>query len=688
MKRIIPKSIFHSLNRDQLQVYQRRIQTLHKRLYGMSSDDAKIAYLSIAKKIPLFGSNSFMVKQGSLKIRIYIMENFVALQRVDKPNDIEWIAFKDLLKWNIVDKGFTLRFLKKHNDLDEYFSVKIRYTCDSKIARCIIELFDGYAILMGLKYDNIQTDEGKLPISTQFDYLPPHDRITNIHLSKLDHFISSYREESPTLFYPLLEQMDRQPLNTVFSSLNLRNTDMDGSFVEGLLKALESNKQYFSNQNEHSCDNNFDIMKIDVSHNRLPPTFCSILKYTPNLTYLNLSYNNFPKHETIGLSLLISYLHHLEEFHFSGNSLTSKNAAPIIEKLQECKNLKVLKLSHNELKNHICERIAELINKYSYFKYLDISENKINDSGIELLIKSLESGKCKIDKLNLRKNAFGNKGLQQISEYIQSTKSIKYILLGGNGFTSSTPLCNLVTSNGTLNGIELGGITLGKKGWKEFFNSLKKSTNIQYFQSINGFDKHGWLEFETFDQAESIFKLKLNKATLSVANIQSLSSPLIVTKTLRILDLSKSDLSKSFRVLCEAIASNRSIISLNLESCKLSDNAMNDIGMLLKSNEMLMTLNLNDNLISNKGSQILSTSLTNNHSLQNLLLRKNNLDEICIDPWLMCMVENTSLHLLDLRHNNIYITIDTKRHIKNLPTMCKILLEDDSDNNILSSLIL
>lgn len=651
----------------------KRINNVHRQLVNMHADDAMLAYIQISKLLPLFGSTMYLMKQGKIDVKIYINETSFVVATT-KNVLVEWINLSEFYGWGFTDRGLYIKVMKRYSENEDYVRLKMKFTCPEGMAKQALNMLEGYNYLFGVKKE---FPEGfQPPLTKPSDYIPPVFKTQKrLQLSKLDTYMDYYRracaKESVVPCVSLLEKFDSYDVNRTLDKLELRDMGLDFDDSMSILNGFEL-QQTLEKDSKELCA--LDITYIDVSFNKISPSFCRLLNYTPNITYLNLSYNEFSKHEAIPLSLLLSNTHNLEEFHYCGNNITDKYAKYLIDKLKGFKNLNTLNLKRNSLKSSICEDIAQLVNGHKHFKKLLLGDNKITDQGIDLLCSKLEEGTCQITKLDVSKNAFSYKGFTTLSHMIASKENVTNLNVGSTSL-GNNPLSPLLALLPVVKCLDVGKLALGKKGWKNFFEALKESVDLESLYMTEGLEKLGWSSFsETFPECINIMNLKAKYTVFTPSTMRRFATAMADTKTLRFVDLSHSDFGKCFETLCAALQSNASILELRLTHCKLSDTSMSYIRTLIEVNSTLISLNLEHNIISDEGCEEISSTLVENTSLQTLSLRYNRILGASIDSWMTAVCENVSMETLDLRDNGIILDVDIKKHLSNLPSFCTILI--------------
>ncbi|KAL6471563.1 hypothetical protein MHYP_G00202130 [Metynnis hypsauchen] len=240
-------------------------------------------------------------------------------------------------------------------------------------------------------------------------------------------------------------------------------------------------------------------------------------------------------------SVLSSNCSNLKELELSQNNIGDLGLKVLSDVLEHpsCK-LETLKVNNCKLTEHSCAALASALQKNSGLKYLSLSNNKLQDSGVKLLAAGLEDPCCKLETLRL------------------SNCSLKL-----QGFTSLTLAMRSNPSN--LKVLDLGKNKPGDLGVKLLFAVLESP--------------HCRLE-----------KLKLNECGISEESCADLASVLSSEFTcLRELDLSINDLKDSgAKMLSVGVGHlNCKLENLMLYNCRFSKEGYSILAKALQSNPLL-----------------------------------------------------------------------------------------------------
>ncbi|XP_067330816.1 NACHT, LRR and PYD domains-containing protein 12-like isoform X6 [Channa argus] len=419
------------------------------------------------------------------------------------------------------------------------------------------------------------------------------------------------------------------------------------------------------------------LRELDLSENKLQDSgvklICSGLK-NPNCLLETLRLRSCSLSE-INCDSLVSALKsnpsHLRQLDLSSNNLQD-SAVKLLSDLVESPHcrLETLRLWGCSLSKISCDSlVSALKSNPSHLRELELSYNKLLDSGVKLLCGFLESPHCRLETLRLSCCSLSEISCDSLVSALKSNPShLRQLDLSENwdlqdsavkllcGFLES-PHCRLET-------LRLWGCSLSKISCDSLVSALKSNPShlreleLSYNKLLDsgvkllcGFLESPHCRLET---------LRLSCCSLSEISCDSLVSALKSNPShLRQLDLSENwDLQDSaVKLLCGFLESPHCRLeTLRLRDCSLSEISCDSLVSALKSNPShLKELDLSFNKLQDSVVKLLCGFLESPHCrLETLRLSCCNLSEISCDSLVSALKSNPShLRHLDLSDNKL-----------------------------------
>ncbi|XP_067396472.1 NACHT, LRR and PYD domains-containing protein 6 [Emydura macquarii macquarii] len=267
-----------------------------------------------------------------------------------------------------------------------------------------------------------------------------------------------------------------------------------------------------------------------------------------------------------------------------------------------CK-LKKISLGCCHLTSACCEDLASALKTNQSLKELDLSGNKLGDTGIKLLCKGLKQKNCSVQKLGLRGRSLTA--------------------------TSWSDLTSVLTTNQSLIELDLSYSKWGDIGVKLLYKALKHpNCKLQ--------------------------KIKLECCLLTAACCGDLASVLGTNQTLTELDLRNNELRDSgVKQLCAGLnRENCKIQKLILSNCYFTGACCGALSAVLSKNKSLSELDLCYNKLGDAGMKLLCDGLKQpGCKLQKLGLTGCGLTPACCEDLSVVLTTNQSLTELNINHD-------------------------------------
>ncbi|KAI4890207.1 hypothetical protein NFI96_015998 [Prochilodus magdalenae] len=273
------------------------------------------------------------------------------------------------------------------------------------------------------------------------------------------------------------------------------------------------------------------------------------------------------------------------------------------------KNTKRALLDHCNLSEDICEALATILSSDSSLEELDLSNNDLNDLGVEKLSTGLKNSHCKLEKLRLAMCKLSTKSCYSLQSVLQ---------------TETSCLKELDLSNNDLHDSGVEKLFAGLKGPQFNLEILRLAMCKLSTQSCN--------TLQAFFQTE--------------------------TSSLKELDLSNNDLQDSGveKLFAGLKGSECKLEILRVALCNLREKTCEILGSALQSNTWpLKELDLSNNNLQNSGMKTLSAGLKSSQcKLEILRLAFCDLAvNTCENVKSFLKLENSSLKELDLSNNDL-----------------------------------
>ncbi|XP_036420381.1 protein NLRC5-like isoform X2 [Colossoma macropomum] len=443
--------------------------------------------------------------------------------------------------------------------------------------------------------------------------------------------------------------------------LDLRGNDPGESGVELLTNLLENPKyslktiRFLSTPAaEHACASLTKILKrnplllkdLDMSQKMRGDSdvdqLCSLLEDSHfKIKELRLNKCNLTKESCLTLACILNLDSTVRKIDLSNNDLQDTGMQCLAAGLKnpKCK-LEILMLSKCELTAEGCSALAEVLNcLYPHLKELDLSNNNLQDSGVVQLTAGLKNPMSTLKIMRLSNCSITEKGCAAVASALGTNPShlIELDLCGNKiGHSGVKQLSDLLkNTNCILQKLIISYNNIQEKGYADLASALQSNPSSHLIE----------LDLRGNDPGDKGVKL--------LTNLQKHQQRKM---TLRLLKSSAAE--EACNSLTKTLQANPLLLSeLDLSGKMKEDSGLKQLSALLEDSHCRpKKLKLNNSNITEEGCATLASALGSNPShLTELDLSGNKLGESGIKH-LCSVLENTQFKLWKLQLSNCSVT--------------------------------
>ncbi|XP_051726847.1 uncharacterized protein LOC127500029 isoform X38 [Ctenopharyngodon idella] len=373
----------------------------------------------------------------------------------------------------------------------------------------------------------------------------------------------------------------------------------------------------------------------------------------------------------------------LSELNLSERKLGNGNVNQITALLQDkhC-TVKTLMLNNNRITAEGCAALTSAFNSNpSNLIELDLSGNKLENSGMEKICHLFKNTQCRLERLKLCDCGLTEENCSALATVLRSNSSLKELDISNNNLQDSgvKKLQNaLENTNCTLEKLRLSDCSITEEGYKALASALRSNPSHLTELDLTGNDpgQSGVKELNNLLQDEhcSLKSIKFLKSTAAMEVCEYLTkvlgkSPLLLTE----LDLSEVKLGdldgEKFSALL--MDSHSKVEKIKLNNCKLTEKSCSVLATVLSSKTILKELNLNNSRLLDSRVKEICEGLKKS-TLKILKLSECDLtEESCSALASVLSSDSSYLKDLDLSNNNLQDSV-VKLFSDGLKNNCKL----------------
>ena len=264
----------------------------------------------------------------------------------------------------------------------------------------------------------------------------------------------------------------------------------------------------------------------------------------------------------------------------------------------------------NYLKGKDLAIIGKILNKFFYFKHIELSpcdpEKDDCSRKKKNRLKEIPSTQSGYNKITKPKNSLEKEKIQNISKILMSIS--RYLSLSDN-----------------IISLSLNSITITKESARYLAQGLYDNKTIQ--------------------------GLNINFSIISLESYEILLKSLLKHEMLKYLDLSNNNFSDKYGEMVALIISTQ---SQRRDQMLWASGLRNESPQINESSKGLVSINLRGNKLSNYSAECLSKALSHDQYIRIIDLSENNLDNSACKKFIHMMRKNNILLTVDLRENPGY----------------------------------
>ncbi|XP_051992111.1 NACHT, LRR and PYD domains-containing protein 12-like [Xyrauchen texanus] len=379
--------------------------------------------------------------------------------------------------------------------------------------------------------------------------------------------------------------------------------------------------------------NSSSLRELDLSNNDLQDSGVKLLSdalKSPHCTLeiLRFAACRFTDQCCESLSSVLQSSKSLRELDLSNNDLQDSGVKLLSDALKSphC-ILEIMRFAACSFTDQCCESLSSVLQSSKSLRELDLSKNDLQDSGVKLLSDALKSPHCILETLRFAACRFTDQCCESLSSVLQSSKSLRELDLSNNDLQDSG--MNLLSDalkspHCILEILRFAACRFTDQCCESLSSVLQSSKSLRELDlSDNDLQDSGVkLLSDALKSPHCILEiLRFAACSFTDQCCESLSSVLQSSKSLRELDLSNNDLQDSgVKLLSVALKSPHCTLEiLRFAACRFTDQCCESLSSVLQSSKSLRELDLSNNDLQDSGVKLLSDALKSPHCILEIL---------------------------------------------------------------------
>ena len=449
--------------------------------------------------------------------------------------------------------------------------------------------------------------------------------ITKLHINSIDFTYDAAADIAAAVSH-----------NTHLQELDISNNQIEAVGIMKIAKALQCNdtlkKLYMSRIRitdkvadiATALSINVQLQELDISKNMLQTNgikpIAKVLQGIVTLTKLYINENGISDNAADDIAAVIHSNTQLQEFNISKNIFEVLGIMTIATALQSVSTLTKLYINNNNITSESADDIAAVICCNTHLQEFDISENKLQATGVIIIAKALQSiatlKKFYIsNNIYIDKNAYTEGALSDIenttekaaysfAEAVSHNVKLQEINFSENYFpaTGIVKIMQVLQSIFTINKLYVININITEEAADDFAAALAFNTQLQELDiSRNNLQTQGTIKIAKAIQGIFTLKiLRISNNNIADDAADSIAAALSHNYQLEVFTISRNYVGAPGMIkIARGLQQISTLQRLYINRNRITDEAADDIAAICSHNTQLRELFINSNLFTN-----------------------------------------------------------------------------------------